>query len=310
MKNILLAYDGSGYSRTSLVDLQYAGLPSEANVLILSISELWMPMTTKYTDIEKVPDSDRAEYFRRCYEQADRNLAETNEITFDAREMLHRSFPHWTIKTETVTGSPAGIILSRASEFQPDLIVVGARGLSSNGIGKLGSIAQKVLTEAKCPVRIARGKTDVKPSRLKIFIGFDNTPGSVAAVEAVASRRWPGKPELGLIMITDPLFPLIPGRALQMIPGWSEKKIERGERKWTEALAAEALQILSNTGLSAKLHVYSGNPRMILVREAEKWGADSIFVGANSQQIQHNSLGSVSSAIAARAFCSVEVIKT
>lgn len=308
---ILVAYDGSGHSRSSLIDLQYAGLPSRTNVLILSVSEVWMPPTTPHTGIDGIPDRDVREYFRRCNQQADRNLAETNAITSDARETLQRLFPSWDIKTETVKGSPVTVILSRASEFKPDLIVVGARGLSSNGIGKLGSIAQKVLAEAGCTVRIARGKTDVEPSRLKIFLGFNNTPGSMAAVETVASRQWHGDPEVRVVMITDPLFPLIPGRAFQILPEWSQETNDRGESKWTTALAAPALRILNDADISAKLYVYSGNPRMTLIREAEAWGANSLFVGANSFPAnQGNSLGTVALAAAARASCSVEVIKT
>lgn len=307
---ILVAYDGSGYSRSSLIDLQYAGLPSRADILILSVSEVWMPPTTKSADTD-VSDGDIREYFRRCYEQGDRNLAETNAITLEAQETLQRLFPAWNIKTETVKGSPAAIILSRASDFKPDLMVLGARGLSSNGIGTVGSIAQKVLTEARCAVRIARGKADVEPTRLKIVVGFNNTPGSMAAVETVASRQWLGNPEVRIVMITDPLFPLVAARAFQVLPDWSQETIDRGELKWTTPLAAPALRILNDAGLSAKRYISSGNPRMIMAREAEAWGANSLFVGANSfPDTQANSLGTVALAVAARASCSVEVIKT
>lgn len=308
---ILVAYDGSGYSRSSLIDLQYAGLPSRADILILSVSEVWMPHTTRSADIDTILDGDVRKYFRRCYEQADRNLAETNAITLEAQETLQRLFPAWNIRTETVKESPAAIILSRASDFKPDLIVLGPRGLSSNGIEGLGSIAQKVLTEARCAVRIGRGKTDVEPSRLKIFVGFNNTPGSMAAVETVASREWLGNPEIRVVMITDPLFPLIPGRAFQVLPDWSQETIDTGELKWATQLVAPALRILNDAGLRAKRYVYSGNPRMIMAREAEAWGANSLFVGANSfPDTQANLLGTVALAVAARASCSVEVIKT
>ncbi len=85
----------------------------------------------------------------------------------------------------------------------------------------------------------------------------------------------------------------------------------KGEQKWVETLAADALQALRNAGLSSALRVCSGNPRLVLVQEAEKWQADSIFVGANSfqSQFQVPSLGCVSSAIASRASCSVEVVR-
>ncbi len=85
----------------------------------------------------------------------------------------------------------------------------------------------------------------------------------------------------------------------------------KGEQKWAKMLAAKALKMLHNAGLSATLDVYDGNPRMILIQEAEKWEADLIFIEANSIQSQSRqySLGCVASAIASRVSCSVEVVR-
>jgi nucleotide-binding universal stress UspA family protein len=293
-----------------LNELQRSGLPCKADVIILSISEIWLPPTVKYEDTEVFPDSDVAEYFQKYYDQIDRNLAETEVIVDQTQEELLKYFPDWKIKTEAVSGSPASLILSRAFEFKPDLIVVGAQGLSSDGQIGLGSISLKILTEAKCSVQITRAKPDVTHSRLKIMIGFDDSLGSMAAVKTVAARQWRGNPEIRLVTVTDPFFPLIPGRVLLPIPGLLEGKM-KGEQKWVETLATKALQILHDAGLSATLHVYDGNPRIILVQEAEKWEADLIFIGANSLQLQsrHYSLGCVSSAVASRVSCSVEVVR-
>lgn len=307
---ILIAYDGSGYSHAALSELQRGGLPNEVEVLIISVSEIWLPPPIKNQETEVFPDSDAAEYFQKHLEQAERDLAEAKVIVCQAREELLRFFPDWNIKTEAVSGSPAREILSRAFEFKPHLIIVGAQGLSSDRETGLGSISQKVLAGAKCSVRIARLKPDVTLSRLKIIIGFDGSPGSMAAVKTVALRPWKTKPEIRLVTVTDPFILLIPGRVFQPIPGMSEGRMT-GEQKWVETLAANALQILRDAGLSATLHIYSGNPRMILVSEAEKWDADSIFIAANSFELQPEfySPGCVASAVAARANCSVEAVK-
>ncbi len=307
---ILIAYDGSGYAHAALGELQRGGLPYKADVIILSVSEIWLPPTVKYEDSEIFPDSDVAEYLQKYSDQIDRNLAEAEVIARQAQEELLEYFPDWTIKTEAVSGSPASLILSRAFEFKPDFVVVGAQGLSSDRQIGLGSVSQKILTEAKCSVRIARVKPDAAHSRLKIMIGFDDSPGSMAAVKTVAARQWRGKPEIRLVTVTDPFFPLIPGRVLRPIPGLSEGKM-KGEQKWAKMLAAKALKMLHNAGLSATLDIYDGNPRMILIQEAEKWEADLIFIGANSIQSQSRqySLGCVASAIASRVSCSVEVVR-
>lgn len=84
-----------------------------------------------------------------------------------------------------------------------------------------------------------------------------------------------------------------------------------GEEKWVKTLAADALQILLEGGFPATLNIYSGNPRIILSREAQAWDADSIFIGAHSREFQQEfySIGCVASAIASRADCSVEVVR-
>lgn len=305
---ILIAYDGSGYSHAILTELQSSDLPNKADVIIISVAEIWLPVERQ--EAKNSPDRNVAEYVRKRCEQADRNLLETKVIVREAREELLRYFPDWNIKIEVQSGSPARKILSRSCEFDPDLVVVGAQGLSSDRETGLGSVSQKVLTSAKCSVRISRPRPDVSRSRLKIIIGFDASKGSMAAVRTVALRRWKTKPEIRLVTITDPFILLKPGRVLQPVLGLSEGRI-KGEQEWVKMLAANALQVLQDAGLSVTLHIYDGNPRMVMVREAEEWGADSIFIGANSLQIESEfyPLGCVASAIAARANCSVEVVR-
>ena len=303
---LLIAYDGSGYSHAILNELQRSGLPYKAEVLIISVSEIWLPI--RFEDAEIVKDPHVSEYYEKHREQTDRDLAETKAIVSAAREELLRYFPNWDIDTKAVWGSPATEILSRASEFKPDLIVVGPQGLSSDRETGLGSISHKILAEAKCSVRISRLKPDVPLSRLKIMIGFDASSGSMAAVQAVALRPWKTKPEVRLLTITYPFTLLEPGRVFQPIPGMSEGRMGG---KWVETLAADALQIFLDGGFSATLNIYSGNPRIILSREAQEWGADSIFIGAHSHQLQQEfySIGCVASATTARANCSVEVVR-
>ena len=40
---ILIAYDGSGAAEAALDDLISAGLPDEAEVLVMSVAEVWLP---------------------------------------------------------------------------------------------------------------------------------------------------------------------------------------------------------------------------------------------------------------------------
>jgi nucleotide-binding universal stress UspA family protein len=89
------------------------------------------------------------------------------------------------------------------------------------------------------------------------------------------------------------------------------KEVNESERAWIEKLAGKALDTLNAKGLSATLHVHAGNPKDILVEEAERWNADCVFVGANAlgSRMERFLLGSTSAAVAARSHCSVEVVR-
>jgi len=58
--------------------------------------------------------------------------------------------------TEILQGPPADAILRVAKTRDVDLIVMGARGLGSLGSLLLGSVSQKVMAHADCPVIIVR----------------------------------------------------------------------------------------------------------------------------------------------------------
>jgi nucleotide-binding universal stress UspA family protein len=72
-----------------------------------------------------------------------------------------------------------------------------------------------------------------------------------------------------------------------------------------------AAEKLRQAGLVVSTLVKNGDPKRILVDEAERWDADSIFLGAKGlRAIKRFLLGSVSAGVAARAHCSVEIVRT
>ena len=79
---------------------------------------------------------------------------------------------------------------------------------------------------------------------------------------------------------------------------------------WISRMIASQRERLEKAGLRTSVSVNSGDPKAALVEEAASWGADAIFVGARGHRmLDRFLLGSVSSAIAARASCSVEVVR-
>lgn len=308
---LLVSYDGSDCSEAALDDLVRAGLPDEGSALVLTIAEVWLPAPNPDKDVTGTgSDAEIEHIIQKHREKAEKAVAEAGTLANHAKERLQRILPQWEISAEATYGSPAWEIITRAAKFKPDLIVAGSHGRSAISRFILGSISQKVLTEAHCSVRIARGRVEIDSAPVRLIIGFDGSKGSYAAVEAVASRQWHEETEIRLIIATNPVSPSIIGKLIPPVVHLTEE-VNESERKRMEELAENPLKILRERGFKTSLHIYTGNPKRILVEEAESWGADCIFVGANAigSRMERFLIGSTSTAVAAHAHCSVEVVR-
>jgi len=69
---------------------------------------------------------------------------------------------------------------------------------------------------------------------------------------------------------------------------------------------------LKAIGLSVSVAIAKGDPQRVLIEEARKWDANSIFVGGRkfSGALERFWLGSVSTALVTGAHCSVEVVRS
>lgn len=308
---LLIAYDGSSCSEAALDDLMRAGLPDEGETLVISVAEVWLPPQPANESLDEyVAELQTKHQPFKGYKESAHAVTETKTLACHAKKRFKSNFPNWNVTSEASYGSPAWEILNRAVNFHPNLIVVGSHGRSAINRLLLGSVSQKILTEALCSVRVARGRIEVDPTPARIVIGFDASEGAQAAVEAVAARNWRECSEVKLIAVADSITPSTIGRFIPPVTHIVEE-VNQAERVWIENLADAGLVKLQNAGLRANLEIYTGNPKHVLIEEAEKWGADCIFVGANAygSRLERFLLGSVSSAVAARAHCSVEAVR-
>jgi nucleotide-binding universal stress UspA family protein len=307
---ILIGYDGSPIADAALDDLKSAGLPSKAEAIVMAVAEVWLP--PENIEENAVAENEYIEQITEMHRQKNKKaVAEVEAFARHARERLLKNFPDWEISALGTYGSPAWEIITKANEIKADLIIVGSHGRSAVGRLFLGSISQKVLTEADCSVRVARGKIEVDSFPSRVVIGYDGSPGANAAVESVAARNWREQSEFCLLAVADPITPSAIAFIVPPIATWIEEA-NQGEQEWIEKIAANALQKLHDAGLKATLEIQAGNPKNALVEKAESWHADSIFVGANQfgSRVERFLLGSVSAAVATRAHCSVEVVRS
>ena len=159
-------------------------------------------------------------------------------------------------------------------------------------------------------MRVARdGQRDAK-APLRLLIGVDNSPYSNAAVEAVRRREWPKGTEARLLAVVDTVMAVTPDPSQPQVLKWIEVDEEENWEQVRQVFQPLA-EKLNAAGLDAAVMIRRGNPANELLDEAESWGADCIFLGPKGTRgIDRLLLGSVSSAVAARAHCSVEVVRT
>jgi nucleotide-binding universal stress UspA family protein len=270
---VLIGYDGSRAADAALDDLRKAGLPDDAETLVVSVAEIWMPPPKNGDGPEEYLAEVSPEWIERHRKLKQTAIKEIASLNRHAQEVLRKSFPGWKISAETTCCSPARLILKKAKEFQPDLIVVGSQGRNAVSRLFLGSVSDKILREAKCSVRVARELSSDDSDNVRLIVAFDGTPGSQAAIDAVLRRSWNAKCEIRLVTAMDSIVPPSIGRFVEPVAPWIDKEIET-ERLWVERLAESALIKLNGAGFNAELIVKDGNPKQILAEEAAGWNAD------------------------------------
>jgi nucleotide-binding universal stress UspA family protein len=273
---------------------------------------VWLPPADEVSD--DTFTSQTVPGLKEVRERAAQVMEEAEQLAQRGSKRVQQNFPGWQVSHEVRNGSPGFELLQVAREWSADLIVVGSHGHSALGRFVLGSVSQKVLTEASTSVHIGRPNPGTGKSGERILIGVDGSPAALAAVRAVAQRNWTEGSEIRIVVADDvfrgnPIWLLIP----PVREFFEEVRTEERTQAEQFAIAAakELREGLGNRNITVSSVVHAGDPKQVLVKHAEEFGADCIFTGATgfSSRLERVILGSVSSAIAARAQCSVEVVR-
>jgi nucleotide-binding universal stress UspA family protein len=309
---VLIAYDGSPCAEAALDDLTHAGLPEKGEAMVVSIAEVWLPPPppSAHEVVEMAVVAHSPLGLERKYMSASKVVGKAAELAQKTADRFWASFPKWSVRSEASWGSPTWELYSKAKEFDADLIVVGSHGRSALGRVLLGSISQWLLNEARCSVRVARGRVDEPDMPVRIVVGVDGSAAANAALDQIITRNWPDKSEVTVVVVDEPLEPTVAGEFIPVVVD-SVNESNEFEHQRAMKLAQAATKKLTKHGLRARSLVKIGNPKRLLVEVAEEWRADCIFLGATgiTNRFERFLLGSVAGAVAARAHCSVEVVR-
>lgn len=313
---LLIAYDGSSFAKDIRADLRRAGLPPDTEAVVLSVADVWGPTAPPeaYEGAATARDKlirARAEEHRRRVAAA---VEQARAMAAEAVEGYRADYPGWSLRADARSGSPAWELIKHAEAWPADLIVVGSEGLTAWGRLLLGSVSQKVLTEAQCSVRIARQPEGASAAEAgapaRVLVAIDGSANAEAVVRAVAARSWPRGSAIHLLAVDDPFNRPAAGTAGDQGDGATSPDSETPE-DWPDRAIDTARRILGAGGPTVTHAVRWGDARNVIVEDAADWRADSIFLGARGMGLSERLLlGSVSSAVASRAPCSVEVVRS
>ena len=165
---ILLAYDGSGESNRSIECLNRLPIPSQSKVFMLHAVQPVLSETSV------MPGHDYSELMRGndAIHQKAKGVLEKAKQKYCKKDL--------DIEFLVQDGPAAEVILEVAEKKNPQLVIVGSRGLNPVKSYFLGSVSHKVLQYAMNPVLVNRGFHPARPDaqKLNILVGFDDSPVS------------------------------------------------------------------------------------------------------------------------------------
>jgi nucleotide-binding universal stress UspA family protein len=283
---ILIGYDGSTYANSTLKDLRRAGLALEAQTIVISIP----------TSLQTV--AARNGQANAPFAYSDEEVEKAAAMAKQASELIREYFPNWEVRAEVAVGSIVRNVAKKAKQWNPDLIVLGLEDAAANNRNYFGDISQQIAAAANCSVRVARGLSGEPDDAPRVLLCVDDSPYAQTAVNAVAARNWPKGTEVRILTVVDPFD--------YSIPELLDSAIARAKSRH-RLIAYE----LDRTPAFTSSFVKKGDAAKVILKEAQQWNPNAIFLAPRNQHKLHRLLlDSVSSAVVARAQCPVELVRT
>jgi nucleotide-binding universal stress UspA family protein len=212
-------------------------------------------------------------------------------------------------------GLPAGGILSCAEAVRPQMIVMGTHGATGFEHLLLGSVAEKVLRKAPCPVLTVPPRataTSMLPFK-RLLCAIDFSDPSTTALELAQSLAIESRAQLLLLHVIEWPWHEPPSPALDELP--REQAAALAEyRRYLEAGARTRLHALGATEGSASsepaLKIAHGKAYSEILRTAQEDSADLIVMGVHGRNILDMTLfGSTTNHVVRAARCPVLTVR-
>ena len=195
--------------------------------------------------------------------------------------------------------SVAPFVVEAARRVDAQMIVVGAGHGATVGGWLLGTIADRVVRSASCPVLLARGGAMPGPDR-RILCPVDLTPHSRLGVEAaLRMARMLDAPVRILTVLPAPKGELTMARLAE-----EGAKLERASREELTAM----MRAHDTRGVAVEVDVAGGDPTAVILDQA-RLAAMVVLSSRSFDMLGPASVGDIASRVMRRTRCSVLAVR-
>lgn len=203
-------------------------------------------------------------------------------------------------------GKPFLEIIQVAKEENVDLLVIGTHGRAGVDRVILGSVAERIVRKARCPVMVVRGRKYVGFKR--IIVPIDLSDCSRIALEYAAATARAHKSKLTILHVYEESFiePYINAANSEEEANEIIKEIERvNETKYDEFLKTVDL-----SGVEYEKLLKKGIPETDIVEIAMEQQANLIVMGTHGRSgIKHILIGSTAEEVVRTVHCDIIIVK-
>ena len=256
---VLLASDGSDYSRRASRWLRDSPLPSDAKVAALTVATLTEPPRDAQT-MRGLRDS---------------VIAKARQVGERTAKILRQRWPD--VETIVALGDPRVEIVHVAEETRADMIALGARGFGRLKRVFVGSTSLAVARYAPCGVAIVRGR----PRQVRrILAPVDGSEGSRAALRFLSISQLARDAQISLLHV----LPAYASSGLhgpgKRFPDQLPAEDRRKQRADADALLADAAAPFAEARRPVARLVSEGDAAREIVKTAHRRDVDLVVLGA------------------------------
>lgn len=298
---VLLAYDGSSYSKMATLMLKALQLPAKTEVVVFSVvpEHIFLGGLNFHMFMGEAPSKKRA------------REEQQNMVTEMLAEPL-KSLRANGIKAESMVrwGNTAEIILKAAKEISACLIVIGAKGVTDPPAFRLGSVAQKVMRHANTNVLLVREEAKVIN---RVLLATDGSKHSETAGEFLIDMPLPKRSQV--VVITALQSHSIAMLSMPALDIETNQKIldelKKAEEKHGQEIVAALSDSFRKKGYKTISEVIRGGASESILMAADKHKPEVIALGARGLTgMESFLLGSVTERVARYARQSVLICRS